>query len=518
MTGVGRAGVGEREGPTVEYDELVVGAGAGGAVVAARLSEDPARRVLLVEAGPDYASLDETPADLRDPWISLEAHDWGLTAMTGDRSIAYPRGRVVGGSTAVNAAVAARGTVEDFDIWVGAGCRQWSYADVLPYYMKLETEAAGDPAFHGRSGPVWIERPPRGEWQPISAAFAESLSSMGHEVLDDHNEPGRTGVGPCSFNIRDGIRMSANATYLAEARGRPNLEIRPGVLVDRVVIEGGVAVGVEVVVDGRRQRLTARRVTLAAGAVGTPAILQRSGVGPEDLLRALGIPVAAASPGVGGNLMDHSGGAVAALARPGSQRDESVYFEMFFRDGPRAMALLTLFDRRPLGQFFGDPAGPPVISMTAGTWRPESRGSIRVISTDPTAAPDIQLNFLTHPSDVRRAIEGVHHGLEVLHSAPMKELVESVISPEPGVAASDDSIAALARATCSTGYHPVGTARMGGDGDADAVCDQHGRVRGIERLRVADASLMPVIVTAPTNLTAIMIGERVADWMKSESD
>ena len=502
----------------MEFDDLVVGAGAGGAVVAARLSEDADRQVLLVEAGPDYPTLEETPEDLRDPWISLEAHDWGYQAMTGDRPIAYPRGRVIGGSTAVNAAVAARATVEDFDIWVRAGCDEWSYKEVLPYYMKLETEAVGDPAYHGRSGPIWIERPRREEWQPISAGFAEAMSAMGHDVLEDHNEPGRLGVGPCSFNVRGGVRMSVNATYLAAARRRPNLEIRSAVLVDRVVVEGGAAVGVEAVVDGHRELLRARRVTLAAGAVGTPAILQRSGVGPEDLLGGLGIPVVAPLAGVGANLMDHSGGGVAARARPGCQRDESVYFEMFFRDGPRAMALLTLFDPRPLGQFFGDPAGPPVISLTAGTWRPESRGWIRIRSSDPAAAPDIQLQLLTHPGDVALAVEGVHTGLEVLHSPAMKDFVDGIISPEPAVAASDDQIAALARATCSTGYHPAGTARMGGSGDGDAVCDQHGRVRAVARLRVADASLMPVIVTAPTNLTAIMIGERIADWMRSEAD
>lgn len=502
----------------MHYDELVVGAGAGGAVVAARLSEDPSRRVLLVEAGPDYATLEETPLDLRDPWISLEAHDWGLKAVIGERPIVYPRGRVVGGSTSVNAAVAARGTVEDFDIWVGAGCDEWSYADVLPYYMKLETEAAGDPAYHGHHGPIWIERPRREDWQPISAAFAESLSLMGHDVVEDHNEPGRTGVGPCSFNVRDGVRMSVSATYLAEARRRANLDIRPGVLVDRVILDGGVAVGVEAIVDGRRQQLHADRVTLAAGAIGTPAILQRSGVGPETLLRSLGVPAVSVLPGVGANLMDHSGGGVAALARPGCQLDETIYFEMFFREGPRAMALLTLFDPRPLGQFFGDPSGPPVISMTAGTWRPKSTGWVRATSSDPTEPPDIQLNFLTHADDVAFAVEGVHVGLEVLHSAPMRKFVEAVVSPEPAVAASDDLIAELARSTCSTGYHPVGTARMGADGDTEAVCDQYGRVRGVEHLRVADASLMPVIVTAPTNLTSIMIGERISDWMRTQTD
>lgn len=501
-----------------EYDELVVGSGAGGGVVAARLSEDPDRRVLLLEAGPDYPSVDETPADLRDPWISLSSHDWGYTARTADREMPYPRGKVVGGSTAVNAAVAARGTTEDFDLWVAMGCDEWSFPAVLPYYMKLEKEPAGDPAYHGHSGPIWITRPRPDEWQPISEAFAQCLGDMGHDILEEHNQPGRTGVGPCSFNIHDSVRWSVSAGHLAQARGRANLEIRGGTLVDRVVFEQGTAVGVEAVVAGRRRIVRARRVTLAGGSIGTPAILQRSGIGPEGLLRRFGIPVTVAAPGVGSNLMDHAAAGAAALSRPGVQPDPSVYFEMFLRHGPRAMALLTLFDPRPLGQFFGDPAGPPVISITAGTWRPQSRGEVNIAGPDPTAQPEIQLNFLTHPDDVRLAVEGVRTALEVLHSSQMKDFVETVVSPDPLVEHSDDDMAALARATCGTGFHPVGTARMGSPADAEAVCDQHGRVIGVDRLRVADASLMPVIVTAPTNLTAIMIGERIADWMKQERD
>jgi choline dehydrogenase len=502
----------------MEVDELIVGAGAGGAVVAARLSEDPSRNILLLEAGPDYTSLDTTPPDLTDPWISLTEHDWGYSARTGDRQMPYPRGRVVGGSTAVNAAVAARGTPEDFDLWVAHGCDEWAFPAVLPYYMKLENEPAGDAAYHGRSGPIWITRPSPDEWQPISVAFAQCLGSMGHDVLDDQNEPRRRGVGPCSFNIHNSVRWSVNVGYLAGARHRSNLEIRGDVLVDRVIIEDGAAVGVEVIVGGRREVIRAGRVTLAGGSIGTPSILQRSGVGPEPLLQNLGIPVNVALRGVGANLMDHSAAGAAAISRPGVQSDPSVYFEMFFRDGPRAMALLTLFDPRPLGQFFGDPSGPPVISLTAGTWRPQSRGQVSITGTDPTGAPDIELNFLTHPEDMRLTMEGIRTALEVLRSEPLSRFVETIVSPDPATEGSNQALADLARSTCGTGYHPVGTARMGRDDDADAVCDQHGRVRGVTRLRIADASLMPVIVTAPTNLTAIMIGERIADWMSKEHD
>ena len=502
----------------MNVDELVVGAGAGGAVVAARLSEDSSRNVLLLDAGPDYGSLETTPADLKDPWISLSEHDWGYTARTGERQMPYPRGRVVGGSTSVNAAVAARGTTEDFDLWVANGCDEWGFPAVLPYYMKLENEPGGDPTYHGRSGPIWITRPGREQWQPISVAFAECLAGMGHDVLDEHNEPGRTGVAPCSFNIHDSIRWSVSAGYLADARTRPNLLIRGGVLVDRVIIENGVAVGVEAIFEGRREVIRAQRVTVAGGSIGTPGILQRSGIGPETLLRDLGIEVKVALEGVGANLMDHSAAGAAAIARRGFQHDPTVYFEMFFRHGPRAMALLTLFDPRPLGQFFGDPHGPPVISITAGTWRPQSRGQVRITGTDPAAAPDIALNFLDHPDDLRLTVDGVRSALEVLRNAPMKEFVETIVSPDPATEESDEALADLAGSTCGTGYHPVGTARMGREGDADAVCDQHGRVKGVNRLRVADASLMPIIVTAPTNLTAIMIGERIADWMATEKD
>ncbi len=329
-----------------DVDDIVVGSGAGGAVVAARLSEDPSRKVLLLEAGPDYPSLDETPEDLKDPWISLTAHDWGLSATTGGRTIPYPRGKVVGGSTAVNAAVATRGTVEDFELWVGAGCDEWSFEHVLPFYMKLETVEGGDPSYHGTSGPIWITTPRSQEWQPISAAFAAALAATGTPVIDDHNQPGRTGVGPCSYNIRNGTRWSVNAAYLAPVRDRRNLEIRPHTVVDSVAIEKGRAVGVSTVVNGRRQEIRGSRVTLAAGAIGTPCILQRSGVGPEACITAIGRKVLVESPGVGANLMDHSGGAVAAYSR----RE--------FRARPDRL-LRVFLSRRPQGHGTSHPVGSP---------------------------------------------------------------------------------------------------------------------------------------------------------------
>ncbi|SEP20098.1 GMC family oxidoreductase [Trujillonella endophytica] len=504
------------------YDEIVVGSGAGGAVVAARLSEDGTRSVLLLEAGPDFGSVDALPEPLRDPFVTFTGADWGWTAnMTPERVLPYPRGRTLGGSTAVNAAVAMRPTPGDLDRWVRAGAPDWSLEACLPYFRRLESDPAGDPAVHGTGGPIPIRRQPRDGWQPITRAFAEEMAATGHPVIEDHNDHRVVGAGPTAHNVRDGIRWSTASAYLEPARSRSNLTIRAGVLVDRLLLDGDRVVGVEALTgEGRTERFEGARVTLAAGAVATPPILLRSGIGPADDLRGLGIPVVLDVPAVGRNLQDHTGAFVTALARPGVEQDPDNYFAFYSRSEtePWFLALLALFSPQALGSFYGDPSADPVIAISAGLARPHSRGTVTLAGRDPQVQPVIDLDFLSHPQDQADIRAGARAAWAALHGEHLCPLVKEVSPAVAAVIDDDDALLAHARANCGSGFHPVGTARMGAEPGPDVVTDQEGRVFGVPGLRIADASLIPLQVSSPTNLTCLMIGERIADSLLHDAD
>jgi choline dehydrogenase len=503
------------------YDDIIVGAGTCGAILAARLSEDPSRRVLLIEAGPDYLSLEATPADLLYGQVSLVDHDWGFGADAGaGRTIPYPRGKVTGGSSAVNGTIALRGDPADFDEWAERGLPEWSWEQVLPFYRKPENDpdgAALHEEAHGVGGPFPIHRQSRATWQPFQAAFYDACVAHGFDECDDFNFAPGAGVGVFPRNKRDGVRMSTALTYLAAARQRPNLEILPGALTDKVVIDHGRAVGVEVIIDGQRRRLDGGQITLSAGAVGSPPILLRSGLGPAGDLAALGIEVVG-DLAVGATLLDHPSAGLPGLPAEGVSHDNDVVTEIGVRyrtahsgeDNDMQLCLATMFDPEQMRGFMADPVA--MFMVGAVLMRPRSRGRLSITSADPTASPDLKLNYLDDPSDLARMIEAWRLGRDLCQREEMKAVVGPLLIDDATMD-DDAALGAVLRSQITTCYHPAGTAPMGAAGDERAVVDGRGRVHGVDGLRVVDASIMPTSVRSNTNLTCVMLAERMAAWM-----
>jgi choline dehydrogenase len=510
----------------VEYDDIIVGGGSAGAVLAARLSQDAARRVLLLEAGPDYSTVTSTPADLRDSWrMSLRAHDWGLTAeaMPG-RAIPYPRGRVIGGSSAVNATIALRGVPADYDEWAALGNDEWTWAKVFPHFCRLEDDPEGEAGLHGRGGPIAIHRWGPQELIGVQRAFLDVCRHLGFPEVTDHNSPTATGVGSFPQNRSGRLRLSTAITYLLPARDRSNLEIRPHCLVNRVQFDDDRAVGVDIGAGGRPDVIRGRRITLAAGAIGSPAILLRSGIGANAAVAGLGIDRVADLPGVGAGLADHPVTRLLLVPRPGSCNQDSPLAQLVLRYTAPGSAEFNdmqqvIFSHVDVAAIGGERAvatvGTPLaIGLPVALERPHARGRLELASTDPRVQPRIQLNFTADPEDLRRLLEGVRLAWQIAQQPEMARHIHRVALLSQETVDSDDALSAYVRATVSTQFHPCGTARMGLANDPMAVVDQHCRVRTIDNLRVVDASVMPAIPRANINLTCIMIGEHVSDWMR----
>ncbi|MDO9022866.1 MAG: GMC family oxidoreductase N-terminal domain-containing protein [Deltaproteobacteria bacterium] len=499
------------------FDTVVVGAGAAGAVIAARMTERGDRQVLLLEAGPDYATPESLPQDLRDGTRnSLVAHDWGYTHSPNARQVRFPmpRGKVVGGSSAVNTCIGLRGVPSDYDEWAARGLAPWSWAQCLPAFKRLETDLDRRDEWHGTDGPVPLRRHTPDELVPWQAAFLEAAAAIGMPRCDDTNHPEAKGYGPHAMNKIDGERMSAARCYLTpEVRRRANLTLRARTLVRRVVFRQRRAVGVEVEsASGRVYTIAAKRVVLCAGALATPGVLLRSGVGPRAELDRLGVAVVSEVGAVARRLLDHPGAAFFLWPKKG------------VCDLLHPLIQTTLRLRSKDGEHENDlqlQAGSavlmptmnlPLVSIMCQVGKPAGYGLIRYPSADVRARPEIRSRLLDHPTDRARALEALEIGRAMAETPVMRDLAR-VVWPPPGVLASE-RFSRWIWAFCDSGYHPCGTVPMGADDDPDAATDAYGRVRGTEGLLVADASLMPTVPTANTHLPTLMIGERFGEWLR----
>lgn len=529
------------------FDYIVVGAGSAGCVLASRLSEQPECRVLLLEAGPPADDFwIRTPAGMAKLFKS-ERYNWRFhtepVPTLGNRRLYWPRGKVLGGSSAINGMVYCRGNRDDYDHWARLGNPGWSWDDLLPYFKRSENNVRGAGPYHGGDGPLVVSDPV--VRHPSIIDFVEAARCTGIPRIDDFTGLEREGAGILQANIRNGIRQSAYDAFVVPVRRRRNLVVRTGVHVRRVLFEGREATGVEVQESGQiRRYLTRREVVLCGGALASPQLLMLSGIGDGEALQRHGIQTLAHVPGVGRNLQDHFTARVQALCTPPSSYNSDLngwrkYWQglryvltrrgylalsssqaaAFVKSGPGIGYADLEISFRPMTFTYRDSGVVEVdnyhaIGASVYRVRPASRGEVQLRSADPLQAPAFIPNYLEAQEDIEAMLSGMRILRSILKTEPMAARIVKELVPGPEVA-TDQQLIDFMRREGHCAYHPAGTCKMGSDDMS--VVDARLRVRGVQRLRVVDASIMPTVTSGNTNAPTIMIGEKGADMIRADA-